>query len=155
VSLLFVFALAAFAQVQPTNFIATGAAYNGASGNGWLSYGKSLGGGFYSWTSYDVSLVSRTPLKFQYSVRTGGGFDLVSLVPSLSFGGRVHLIELIDAGAAANYDAVGFAFSPLGGFGAVDLGARFRHLHIVGGGRVLKTTEGTSTIAEVGVLYPF
>ena len=145
----------AVAEPEPTNFVALGAAYNGASGNGWISYGKSLGAGFSSFTTYDVTIASRAPLVFQYSARTGVGFDFTTVAPSLSVGGHLHIIGLGDGGTAATAAALGTAFSG-GGLASWDFGEKARHLNIVGGGRLLKTsTGGTGTVIEIGIALPF
>ena len=140
---------------EPSNFVAVGAAYNGAAGNGWVSYGKSLGAGFSSFTTYDVTLASRKPLVFQYSARTGVGFDFTTVAPSLSVGGHLHIIGLGDGGTAATAAALGTAFSG-GGLASWDFGEKARHLNIIGGGRLLKTsTGGTGTVIELGIALPF
>jgi hypothetical protein len=145
---------AAPAVVAPTNFAACGAAFNGEAGNGWCSYGKSLGAGFFSFTTYDVSVASKKPLTFQSSTRTGEAFDITTIVPSLSFGGRLHIVEIVDAGQATTAQATGFAFSG-GGYGAYDLGPKFKNLNIIAGARALKTTNGTGVILEVGIGHTF
>ncbi|HEY4338687.1 MAG TPA: hypothetical protein VGM97_01960 [Steroidobacteraceae bacterium] len=161
VSVLFVLAFClAFSGIaqtpdQPNNFLAAGFAFDGAHSNGWASFGKSIGAGLYSITTYDVSMASRAPLTFQYSGRTGIGYDMTHLVPQFSFGGRLHLIGLGDGGASASAEALGSAFSG-GGLATWDFGEKARHLNIVAGGRLLKTsTGGTGTVIEIGIALPF
>jgi hypothetical protein len=152
------FASIGFAQTvpaPPTNFAAAGFAFNGAQSNGWATYAKSIGGGFSSISTVDVTVGSLKPLTFQHSMRTGVGFDVTSIVPALSMGGRLHIVGLSDGGFSATVSALGSAFSG-GGYGIFDTGPKLKHLQIVAGGRLLKTsTGGTQPIIEVGIGHTF
>lgn len=132
--------------VQP-RFVAVGFAFDGSTGNAWGTYGEPLGSGFYSVTSVDVTVASRQPLVFQHSVRTGVAYQVRQI-------GSFRVIGLSDAGAAATANSLGSAFSG-GGYVMYDGGKKLKSLQFIGGGRFLKTTNGTGTIVEVGIGHTF
>lgn len=131
---LLVFALAAPAAAQtepePTYWIASGAGFNRFADpqtHGWLSLGVRVSGGYYSFSTVDMT--SRVA-----TMRTG-------VARLLSREGRLTLIGLVDAGVAGGGEEFGAAFSG-GAIVAYDLGRLLRAtgVHVTAGVRLAKTT---------------
>jgi hypothetical protein len=149
-SLLF---LAAFAWPQaapapsflPDQFAAAGLAWNQYAApqiNGWASYAASISkaNGVYSFTTYDVTSVTRQPFSVQTSVRTGLALYMRSFGP-------FHIFGLADVGVAAAGGSVGGSASG-GGMIALPLGKGWTLLAPV---RVLKTAlSDRQLIFELG-----
>lgn len=137
----------------PKTFVAAGVAWNQYSTpqiNGWASYGNliSASAGVYSFTSYDVTSVSRSPFRVQTSTRTGFAYYLKSA-------GRVDLFALGDIGVALAPSTgpgtnIGLAYSG-GGMATVRLGRGWALVIPI---RTFKSAlSDKQTIFEIGFGY--